>query len=92
MITASGTACGKIKKFEGERDGVAAYAALKEYYDLDGDKRVYAQGQLHKIMSLELNYNSLGGFDKYLSLFEDLCERMVEAGNHFQSPRSTRFS
>ncbi len=90
-ITASGTARGKIKKFEGKRDGVGAYAALKEYYDLDGDKRVYAQGQLHKIMLLELNYNSPGGFDKYLSLFEDLCERMVEAGEPLSESQKHTF-
>ena len=49
---------------------------MKSYYDIDGYKDIYGKDQLIYIMSLGLYYNSPGGFDKCLSQFEEICNKM----------------
>jgi len=59
-----------------EQDGVIAYSYLRRYYDLNGDKRVYGTSVLNEVLQLELHYNSPGGFDFYLSKFEEYCTQL----------------
>ena len=63
-VTARGSANTNIQAHESMKDGVLAYADIKYYYDLDGEKNIYGKTQLIDILSLELHYNSPGGFDK----------------------------
>jgi len=58
------------------KDGVLAYSYLRRYYDLDGDKRVYGTSVLNEVLQLELNNNSPGGFDFYLSKFEEYSTQL----------------
>jgi len=76
FITAKGTAKSKVRKFATNKDGVLAYSYLRRYYDLDGDKRVYGTSVLNEVLQLELHYNSTGGFDFYLSKFEEYCTQL----------------
>ena len=76
IVTTKGTAKVKVRKFEQKKDGVLAYAYLRSYYDLDGDKELYGQAKLEDILELKLFYNSIGAFEKYESTFEDLCEKL----------------
>ena len=43
-------------------------------------KRVYGHTQLEDLLKLELDHNSLGGFDKYLSNFKDMFKKLEECG------------
>jgi len=76
FITTKGTAKSKVRKYATNKDGVLAYSYLKRYYDLDGDKRVYGTSLLNEVLQLELHYNSPGGFDFYLSKFEEYCTQL----------------
>ena len=76
FITAKGTAKSKVRKFAKSKDGVLAYSYLRRYYDLDGDKLVYGTSVLNEVLQLELHYNSPGGFDSYLSKFEEYCTQL----------------
>ena len=77
--TAKGSARGKVKKYQNQQDGVYAYAYLREYYDQDGDSKIYGNACLQNLMNLKLEYNSYGGMDKYISQFEELCDKLEES-------------
>ena len=69
-VFAKGIAKSKIKKFNDQIDGALAWKTLNKYYDQDGDKGSFGTQALENILSLNLIYNSYGGFDKYMSNFE----------------------
>ena len=74
----SGSANSKVRKFNKTKYGVLTYLYLRQYYDMDGDKCVYGHNQLEELLQLNLHYNYLGGFDKYLSIFKDMCQKTEE--------------
>ena len=41
------------------------YAYLKEYYDQDGDSKIFDNACLQSLINLK--YNSYGGMDKYIT-------------------------
>ena len=66
----------KIRSHEATKDVVLAYSEMRYYYDLDGDKNIYGKTKIIDILSLKLHHNSPGGFDKYLSTFEELYDKL----------------
>ena len=69
----------KIQSFNDQRDGALVWKNLKEYYDQDGGKQPFGTQALEQIFSLKLMYNSHGGFDNYMSKFEQCFIQMQEA-------------
>ena len=76
---AKGLAKSKIKSFKEHRDGALAWKVLKEYYDQDGDKESFGTQALEQLLNLRLMYNSHGGFDRYMSKFEQYCSQLDDA-------------
>ena len=75
-VTDKESAKTKIRSHEATKDVVLAYSEMRYYYDLDGDKNIYGKTKIIDILSLKLHHNSPGGFDKYLSTFEELCNKL----------------
>ena len=80
MKNAKGGAITKIETFANTQDGTLAWNALKEYYDLDGNKYLYASKCIHKILKNELHYNTVGGMDTYIKNFEHEVNQLDKAG------------
>ena len=89
--TSKGAARGKVKRYESEKDGAKAYAYLRSYYDQDGDKDIYAQGILSKLMNLTLEYNSSGGMDSYITKFEMWADELEMAGEPLSEKQKRTF-
>ena len=77
--TATGTASGKVTKFEQEQDGALAWLALKDFYDQDGSKDGHGSTALKSLMNLQLECNTFGGMDKCISDFEKCTLQLEEA-------------
>ena len=75
-VISRGSARTKIQTHEAKKGYVLAYDYMGSYYDLYGDNNINDKMQLIYILSLELHYKPPGGFDKYLSTFEDLCKKL----------------
>ena len=75
--TADGTALTHVLKFKATKDGALAWKYLKEYYDHEGNKNLYAQDCLKELLSMKLQHDSAGGMEKYISNFE-LCVLKIE--------------
>ena len=58
---------------------------------MDGDKCVYGHNQLEELLQLNLHYNYLGGFDKYLSNLEDMCQKLEERGKGISDDQQHNF-
>ena len=82
-VCAKGIANSKIKMFNDHIYGDSVCKTLKEYCDQDGDKESFGTQALQKLLSLELMYNSHGGFDKYMRKFEQYCSQMDKAEQPF---------
>ena len=78
--TAKGTALTTVLRQKDTQDGALAWKGLRDYYDQEGDKQIYAAKCLSDLINLKLHYNSHGGMDKYISDFEVRCRQLDEAG------------
>jgi CRISPR/Cas system CMR-associated protein Cmr3 (group 5 of RAMP superfamily) len=76
--TSKGIALSKIKKHESAKDGALAWLDLKHFYDQNGDKSVFGDSCLRKLLALRLEYNTVGGMDNYISQHELLSEQLNE--------------
>ena len=91
-VVANGSVKSKVRKFDKTIDVVVSYLYLRKHYEIDGDKHVYGHNQLEDLLQLELHYNSLGGFDKYLSNFKDMCHKLEECGQGLSYDQQHTFS
>ena len=64
---------------------------LREYYDQDGDSKRYGNACLKNLMNLNLECNSYGGMDKYISQFEELSDEFKESKQHLKPDYSILF-
>ena len=78
--TAKGTALTTVLRQKDTQDGALAWKGLRDYYDQEGNKQIYAAKCLSDLINLKLHYNSHGGMDKYISDFEVRCRQLEEAG------------
>jgi len=64
--TAKGTASSKIKKYAGTSDGALAWRMLKQYYNQEGSKSLYASKCLTELTKLFLDGTMFGELDNII--------------------------
>ena len=79
-VVINGSAKSKVRNFDHTKDGVLTYLYLRQYYYMYRGKLIYGHTQLKDLLQLGLHYNSLGGFDNYISNFEDMWQKLEEFG------------
>ena len=73
--TDKGTERLKLKRYAHTKYSSIAYTYLKEYYEQEGDKNIYAQSKIGDSMQLKIEYISNEGMNKYICAFEYICEK-----------------
>ena len=68
-----GLALPKVKEFDNTKDGHTAWCRLYNHYYGGGNLQHYMKTMWDQLLHLELTLNSVGGAEKYISNFEDLC-------------------
>ena len=90
-VVANGSMKSKVRQFYNTKYGVLAYLYLRQYYDMDSRKRVHGHTQLENLLQIELQYNSLVGFDDYLSNLKDMFQKLEECSQGLSDEQQHTF-
>jgi hypothetical protein len=73
---ALGTASTRVVKCAKTQDGALAWKSLKDFHDNEGNKDLYKQTCLTDLPHIKYEYNSIGGFNKYVNDLEQVIKQI----------------